>query len=408
MGYKILSRVIELTDDSSISLDERLKKVARLIIRQFPVDSCCVYIWEKKEKHFRMTAAAGAQKACVNVYGKKSGIPGRVKRLNRALEVSKTTPEDKRWGTVSDRGLSGFRGAAAYPLREGKNCYGVLYLKSEKKLKFSERDKKIFSVISRQIASSIKSEQNYTRLKNEHNKLKDLQLRLVSTEKFMALGELSAALAHEIRNPLVSIGGFATRLKKKFPPDSPYLPYVDHIAKEVVRLEGIIDDILNFVDHKKIKLHVEKLNSVVNDSLWLFEEACRSHNIAVKKSLSKETLRVVADTPQLKIAFDNLIANAIQSMERGGTLTVTTKKSNGCGVVEIKDTGGGVEPRIVGNIFNPFYTTKKAGMGLGLTITHNIITRHKGMIDVINDYGKGITFTVKLPCAGKPVKEDRA
>src|SRR3990172_3999813 len=335
MGYKILSRVIELTDDSSINLDERLKKVARLIIRQFPVDSCFVYIWEKKEKHFRMTAAAGAQKECMNVYGEKSGIPGRVKKLNRALEVSKTTPEDKRWGTVSDRGLSGFSGAAAYPLREGKNCYGVLYLKSEKKLKFSERDKKIFSVISRQIASSVKSEQNYTRLK------------------------------------------------------------------------GIIDDILNFVDHKKIKLHVEELNRVVNDSLWLFEEACRSHNIAVKRSLSKETLRVVADTPQLKIAFDNLIANAIQSMERGGTLTVTTKKGNGCGVVEIKDTGGGIEPGIVGNIFNPFYTTKKAGMGLGLTITHNIITRHKGMIDVINDYGKGITFTVKLPCAGKPVKEDR-
>ncbi|MBI5598704.1 MAG: hypothetical protein HY890_03080 [Deltaproteobacteria bacterium] len=395
MGYDILSRVIELTD-SDFALDVKLRKVAGLLARQLPVDGCEVYLWDRKDRRFRATAHGRG--GAVEAYGEKQGLPGRVKKTGRAIEVSKKDPESCRGGGVEDMGLRGFRGAMVYPLRDGKEWYGVLYLKTERKSLLPGRRKKMIGVISKQIASSIKSERNYVRLRNAYNKLKDLQVRLVNAEKLMALGELSASLAHEIRNPLVSIGGFAARLRKKIEPGSPHLPYVEHISKQVTRLEEIINDILNFAEHREMKLNVAEVNAVVEDALWLFEEACHNQKIKVVKALSKEPMPVVADAHQLKIAFDNLIANAIQSMEHGGKLTVRTRRENDLGVVDITDSGGGIEPGIIGNIFNPFFTTKKTGTGLGLTITHKIITRHRGVIDVANDYGRGITFTVKLPC----------
>ncbi|MBI5560531.1 MAG: GAF domain-containing protein [Deltaproteobacteria bacterium] len=408
MIYKILSKVIEFTD-SDIPLYQRLGKVARLIVGQLPVDACGIYLWEKNERRFNRVAAGGRRrKNCVESYGEEEGLAGRAKKTGRAVDCARKEAEKTRWGSIEDRGLKGFRSAYVYPLRDGDDWRGILYLKAEKNLKLSEENKKILHVISKQLASTVKNEQNYLRLKNAYKKLNDLQIRLMNAEKLMAIGELSAALAHEIRNPLVSIGGLASRLRKKLEPLSPHLHYLDHITNSVTRLERIINDILNYAGKREAKFNVGELNSLVNESLWLFEEACRSHKIKVVKNLSKAVIPVVVDPQQIKIAFDNLIANAIQSMEHGGRLTLTTAKRGGCGVVEITDTGGGIEPNIINEIFTPFFTTKKEGTGLGLTITHKIITRHKGLIEVKNDYGRGMTFAVKLPFADKHPERDGA
>ena len=119
----------------------------------------------------------------------------------------------------------------------------------------------------------------------------------------------------------------------------------------------------------------------------------------MRKSLSQEPLPIMADEEQLKIAFDNLIANAIESMDSGGTLSVSTARNGDWVTVEITDSGGGIEPELVSGIFDPFVTTKEHGTGLGLPITRKIIMRHRGSIDVANDYGRGTTFRVKLPSA---------
>ncbi len=406
MGYEILSKVIELTD-SNLGLDQRLKKVAGLLYRSFPVDHCSIYRRDKGEKLFKIVAAGGRRKGSVNAYREDEGLAGLARRSKKALEVSTPSEESTSWRGVEDRGLSGYRSAFVYPLTDGKSCYGVLYLKSTNKRTLSTTNRKLLGVIAKQIAASIKYDENIVRLKRTYNELKNLQTRLANAEKLMALGELSATLAHEIKNPLVSIGGFATRLKKKLDPGSPHLVYVDHIFNQVTRLEEIMDDILNFTEDKSLKFSLQNINPIVDEALGLFEEACRNQNIEVIKDLSKDSIQVMADPHQLKIAFDNLIANAIQSMEHGGTLTVKTRKENDWGVVEVSDVGGGIAPGLVGDIFNPFFTTKKSGTGLGLPITHKIITKHDGHIEVFNEYGKGMTFAVKLPCAGKRSRRKR-
>jgi CheY-like chemotaxis protein len=236
-------------------------------------------------------------------------------------------------------------------------------------------------------------------LKTTYTRLKDTQTKLLQAEKLIVLGELSANLAHEIKNPLVSIGGFASRLKKKIEPDSPLLFYVDYILTEVARLEELMDGILGYTMDKGVIFSTEDVNSIVEEALSFFSEAFHNHKIEVIKGFTPEPLSVMSDRQQLKIAFDNLFANAIQSMEGGGILTVQTLRTEDWVVVDVTDNGGGIDPRLIGNIFNPFFTTKKYGTGLGLDITHKIISKHKGHIDVENHVGQGVTFSVKLPGA---------
>ena len=145
-------------------------------------------------------------------------------------------------------------------------------------------------------------------------------------------------------------------------------------------------------------------NFDAGEAVSFFEDDFKVSGINVVKSLSVNMPRVEIDRQQLKLVFSNLLANAIQAMENGGTLTIKTRHEDNWVITEINDTGGGIDPAIIGNIFNPFYTTKERGTGLGLAITHSIITNHKGMIEVNNNLGVGVTFVVKLPVADK---EDR-
>ena len=394
MGYDILTKVIEITD-ADIELLRKLKKAARLLVREFPFDACAVYEWNDKEKYFENVASFGGRGRNVARYENNEGLPGRAMKLGRTLEAGANMGK----GLV-DEGLTGFGSALILPLKDGKNRFGALYLKAIKKTRpLTAKEKKLLHVIALQIASSIKSDRYIKSLDAAYGELNDIRVRLVNAEKLMALGELSAALAHEIKTPLVSIGGFASRLKKKFDSGSPYYPYVEHITREVVRLESIVSDILNYTNGKTPRFAKKDMNSIIDETLGVFEEAIKISKITVRKSASNKPLPVMADEEQLKIAFDNLIANAIESMDSGGTLSVSAAKNGDWVIVEITDSGGGIEPELVSGIFDPFVTTKEHGTGLGLPITRKIITRHRGSIDVANDYGRGTTFRVKLPSA---------
>jgi signal transduction histidine kinase len=396
MGYDTLSKLIECTE-STFDLDERLKKVAKIIVKDCPFDACVFYTWDEKERVFRLRAAEGGPNGLIASYGENDGLPGLVKRKKRPVEAYTPRPEIIRWGRTEDRGLEGFKSAAVYPLREKDRWFGILYLKARRKLTMSPRKKKFMNLISKHLTTTLKCGRHSLNLKNAYAMLKDTQAKLVQSEKLMVLAELSASLAHEIKNPLVSIGGFASRLKKKIEPDSPLMVYVEYIVNEVSRLEEIMDTILAYTEDRGAILSREDINSIIVEALSFFTGAFQSHHIEVVKEFAAEPVPVRADRQQLKIAFDNLIANAIQSMERGGTLTVRTSMEKDGVVVDVTDSGGGIDPRFIGNIFNPFFTTKESGTGLGLDITQKIITKHKGHIEVANDVGRGVTFSVKLP-----------
>lgn len=396
MGYDIIKKVAELSL-SGLRLDAKLARAARFILDDLPYEQCVFYILDPDGKAFVKRAFAGVDAALVCSYGATEGLPGLVKKKKGPVEAYKADTASTAWEGVDDAGLKGYKSALAYPLRDKETFFGVIYLKSARKASLSKLKRRALGIIALQASSFIKCADLAESHERIHRDLLKIEERLASSEKLMALGDMAATLAHEIRNPLLSIGGFAGRLKKHLGPGSPGIPYVEQVLKEVVRLEKLMNGVTGFIKDSAVSLKPDDLNVIIEEVIALFDDEFKAHNIAVQRDLAEGAMGVAADREQLKIAFDNLIVNAIQSMEHGGALRISTSHEGGRAVVSIADSGGGIEPGNLGYIFNPFFTTKAHGTGLGLPITNSIILRHKGSIEVENNPGVGVTFRVTLP-----------
>jgi signal transduction histidine kinase len=250
----------------------------------------------------------------------------------------------------------------------------------------------------------LRYEQALHRLDDSHRKLKEQTDILFQTEeqlrradRLSALGELSAGMAHEIRNPLSSIKGAAEILKDDYSPDEAKYEFIQILLKESDRLNRIVQEFLSFARPKQPELQQADLNEAVESVLSLIAQEARHAGVKVDKTLDPSIGKRSLDAGLLKQAFLNLALNAIQAMPQGGTLTVKTALRGDAVEVEIADTGTGIPDENRKKLFSPFFTTKKNGTGLGLAITYRIIENHRGRIDVASAAGKGTTFTVKIP-----------
>jgi signal transduction histidine kinase len=224
--------------------------------------------------------------------------------------------------------------------------------------------------------------------------IKHIRERLASAERMAALGEVAAKVAHEIRNPLVSIGGFAQRLEKKL--DGNLKEYSTIISREVKRLEDILKDILGFVREVRLSMEDVDINDLLRNVLSLCGSEIHEREITLETNYGPiPAVRI--DPDRLLEAFLNVVNNAIQAVVSHGRITVKTYESNGYVIVEISDTGAGISEKDLPFIFDPFYTTKPFGTGLGLAITRRIIEEHKGRIEVRSVIGEGTNLKVFLP-----------
>ncbi len=224
--------------------------------------------------------------------------------------------------------------------------------------------------------------------------LKNLRERLIMSERMAALGEVAAKVAHEIRNPLVSLGGFAKRLEKKL--DGNLKEYADIIAKEVERLEGILNEILSFVKETRVVKEIVNSSRLIEEIISLIKSDLEERDIVLVREVCEPT-EMYIDPNRMKEALLNILKNAIQAVGSNGTIFIKMYVKDNAAVVEIKDTGAGIAEEDLPFIFDPFFTTKKTGTGLGLTITHGIIEEHKGSIEVESKPGAGSTFRVFIP-----------
>lgn len=227
--------------------------------------------------------------------------------------------------------------------------------------------------------------------------LKYIRERLQSAERMAALGEVAAKVAHEIRNPLVSIGGFAQRLERKL--EGNLKEYASIIYNEVKRLENILKDILGFVREIRLSITEVNINDLVSNVISLVEGEIHERGLTLERYLGDVPL-VRLDYDRMKEAVLNILNNAIQAVLIQGKIIVKTYGSNGYAVIEVTDTGTGIAEKDLPFIFDPFYTTKTAGTGLGLAITRRIVEEHNGRIEVKSKLGEGTTFKIFLP-AGK-------
>jgi two-component system sensor histidine kinase HydH len=261
---------------------------------------------------------------------------------------------------------------------------------------------KTLSMLAHQAALSIENSRLYSFVEGVNRELREAKEKLMETEKMAALGEITAGLAHEIRNPLVSIGGFARRLLKKAGEESSIKSYLDVIVAEVERLEKILRDVLDFSQESaNAQFQLGNLNQTIQEALNYLKLEFEGANIQVIKDFS-DIPPIWGDHRQLRHLFFNLFLNARQAMKQGGILVLrtyldTTKPDPPSVKVEVTDSGGGIPVDILHNIFNPFFTTKAQGTGLGLSIVHRIIKRHQGDIEVDNKPGAGVSFIMTFP-----------
>jgi signal transduction histidine kinase len=265
----------------------------------------------------------------------------------------------------------------------------------------TEEDLHFLSLFANQAGLAIENAMLYRNIEEVNRELKETQSLLVHREKMAALGELSNTIAHQIRNPLVSIGGFARRLYRSIQAETPEKRYAQTIMIEVGRVEQILNDILQYTREEPVPFQVVDVRRILDESLAMALEGLENEEIQVRKQVEEDIPRVLGDEQQLKQAFVNLCTNACQAMNDSGVLSIRVyaiSRNGGSYVrIEFQDTGKGVAPEDLHNIFNPFYTTKESSLGLGLPIVHKIVTSHGGEIKVDNHPGEGATFVITLP-----------
>ena len=234
------------------------------------------------------------------------------------------------------------------------------------------------------------------------NELKTSQDKLIQAEKLAALGRLTADVAHEIRNPLTAIGGFARRLQKNATGEKEK-ERADIIVSEVNRLEKILRDVLTFSRDARSHLEKHPVEKLVHEAVNIHKYACSEQAINIEVAIEKNLPTILIDKDQAMQALTNLITNAYDAMPSGGTLKITAgiEALNGVRYVflEVSDTGRGIDKGKLPLIFEPFFTTKEGGRGtgLGLSITRKIIEEHGGFIKAASAAGKGATFSLYFP-----------
>ncbi|HRH46447.1 MAG TPA: ATP-binding protein [Pyrinomonadaceae bacterium] len=241
-----------------------------------------------------------------------------------------------------------------------------------------------------------RAERNAKERQKAYDELQKTFEQLLQAEKLSSLGELSAGIVHEVRNPLAAIKGAVEILEDELAQNSPRREFADLAKREVERLDKLVGEFLRFARPALLSVELNDLNSVTESVISLVENQAVSQSVTVVKDFQKNLPQVSVDGEQIKQVLLNLAINSLQAMPNGGQLFFRTFENDKFCVVEVEDTGNGIDEKIINKIFDPFFTTKEKGVGLGLSIAHKIVTQHGGKMTARN-LKTGSLFTLELP-----------
>ena len=264
---------------------------------------------------------------------------------------------------------------------------------------------KALEIFANQAAQAIERADANQRLEQEKHKLeaayKELQTtheRLVHAERLAAIGNMAGHVAHEIRNPLVAIGGFARSLRRLAKDNQSILSVAEIIAEEVMRLEKILANVMLFTKFPQPSFQLADLNAIIEEAANLLQAEAEQSHVQLVKTLAADLPKLLLDPIQINQMLVNLLRNGIQSIVESGVVEVSTQFLAPQEVLlVVRDTGSGIPPNVLENVFNPFFTTKPDGTGLGLPICQHIAGDHSGRITVESQVGQGTTFSIYLP-----------
>jgi signal transduction histidine kinase len=260
---------------------------------------------------------------------------------------------------------------------------------------YSQEDIELLTTLANQTAIALENARLYEDLKKSKSYIR-------RADRLASLGTLTAGLAHEIRNPLVAIKTLTQLLPERLEDEEFRNHFLNIAAGEVDRISHLVGELLDFARPSSPKLEFEDINTILDGMILLVSTESKKKHIYVQKQYAQDLPSVKVDREQIKQVFLNILLNAIEATSENGEITVKTRsflKPGGESYlqIEFKDTGCGIPEEYLEEIFNPFYTTKTTGSGLGLSISNQIVQDHKGYIDVESQVNEGTSFFINLP-----------
>jgi signal transduction histidine kinase len=329
------------------------------------------------------------------------GIVGHVVQTGKPMVIQDVTRE-KRFTDRFDR-MTGFKTKSmiCVPLIVRNRPVGAIEVINKKSGEgFARTDLELLLSMSQFVAIAMENAQLYRQMSDQfHSTTQELRLaqeKLIRAERLAAMSHLAEGVAHEIRNPIMTIGGFARRIKAELTDDR-FRKYIDIIMEETVRLENLVRYIHDFLDVQAAALHAEPVAPVIEEALRTVETEAAQQNVTIVRDFRLDNLSIPMDRRQIRRALYHLFANAIDAMPKGGTLTITASQEKEGFVISVCDTGCGIPKEVLDSIYDPFFTSKTKGAGLGLTMAHQIIMNHRGEIKIRSELDKGTIATIRLP-----------
>ncbi len=401
-----IESLIEISSliNSSLEINEVLENSMRVVEELTDAETSSIFEidFEVNELFFRL--ARGESKAGVDKVRMKvgEGIAGWVAGSGKPV-LSPDTEQDPRFcKKVDDVTCFKTKSILALPIRHKERIIGVLEVINKKgQGTFDNKDMEMLTLVSNQIGIAMENARLYSRIKEKFTltraELKESQSKLIRSERMVALGKLAHGVAHTVRNPVASIGGFARRLNKKQLLDKSGSEYVDLIIRETERLEDIVKNVEILTSLPEPRCRQCNLSSFIENTIREWKHKSKLDNIKFETDLLQEDPVAYLDDTLMAMVLGLLFDNAGEAMQQVGTIAVSAYRKNGWMVVSVADRGGGVANKDLPHLFDPFFTTKTYGTGLGLAMVNRIVSDHNGEVEVHAGAKGGTEVSVRLP-----------
>ena len=221
--------------------------------------------------------------------------------------------------------------------------------------------------------------------------------KLLEVESLAAIGKAVSSIAHDMKTPLIAIGGFTRFVQKKMKNDDSGYEKLEIVVKETQRLEQMVKDMLDFSKPLELNRSSGDIHKVIQDSITMVRETADNNKVKIELDFADNLPELSFDSMRMERVVLNLLLNAVQASPEGETITVRTSRNRADATIEVKDCGCGIPKEHKEQIFFPFFTTKKEGTGLGLPIVKKIVEAHAGSLEVVDNPDKGVTFRIVLP-----------
>ncbi len=390
--------------NSSLNIKQVLNYAMQWAEEFMHAEASTVYELDKEKSELFVRIARGDKKDAVKDIRLNlgEGIAGHVVKTGQPMVVQDVTKE-KIFSDKFDR-KTGFktRSLICVPLLLREKPVGALQVLNKRSGKpFSNSDLELLTSMSQQIVIALENAKLYQVLeKNFEVTAQDLKTtheKLIRSQRLLACGHLVQGVAHEIRNPITTIGGFAKRIKASFPHDPRLQEYVNIILQESERLETLVKRVHDFTTLLSSTFELDDIKETVHEVVRKFRPLAERQGVNISADVDDAIPVSLMDSSQLEAALSNIMENALESMPQGGELSLLARYDQDHILVSISDTGCGIASENMESIYDPFFTSKTRGAGLGLTMSYQILMNHDGEITLQSEEGKGTTVTLSLP-----------